>query len=157
MQELPKLAAAFCLACICAELVSLLTDARWARRCIKAVTGLYILVVILSMFDGSPPIRSEWAWSQPAASVSFTADEEQLILSYAAEELERTLSVQCQQKFGVSIGLDVLLEKGKDGNVSAQVEVAFLPNTGEELRGQVLGWLGEELGGVPSWREDGPT
>lgn len=45
MQPLERAAAIFCIACICAELTTQLAGSTWARRCIKAVAGLYILVV----------------------------------------------------------------------------------------------------------------
>ena len=46
----------FCTACICAELLARLTGNSWARRCIKAVAGLYILVVLLQVI---PQLRTE--------------------------------------------------------------------------------------------------
>ena len=45
MQPLERAVAIFCIACICAELTTQLAGSTWARRCIKAVAGLYILVV----------------------------------------------------------------------------------------------------------------
>ena len=45
MQTLKSAAVVFCTACICAELLARLTGNSWAQRCIKAVAGLYILVV----------------------------------------------------------------------------------------------------------------
>ena len=52
MQTLKSAAVVFCTACICAELLARLTGNSWARRCIKAVAGLYILQVI-------PQLRTE--------------------------------------------------------------------------------------------------
>ena len=49
MQTLKSAAVVFCTACICAELLARLTGNSWARRCIKAVAGLYILVVLLQV------------------------------------------------------------------------------------------------------------
>ncbi len=43
MQPLERAVAIFCIACICAELTTQLAGSTWARRCIKAVAGLYIL------------------------------------------------------------------------------------------------------------------
>ena len=42
-----RVVTAFCLACVCAELLVQLVEAGWARRCIKVVAGLYILTVLL--------------------------------------------------------------------------------------------------------------
>ena len=56
MQELRTATVLFCTGCICAELVMRLTGSGWARRCIKAVAGLYILVVL---FHAVPRLRTE--------------------------------------------------------------------------------------------------
>ena len=56
MQTLKSAAVVFCTACICAELLARLTGNSWARRCIKAVAGLYILVVLLQVI---PQLRTE--------------------------------------------------------------------------------------------------
>ena len=45
MHAFQTAASAFCIACICAEITTLLAGAGWAGRCIKAVAGLYILAV----------------------------------------------------------------------------------------------------------------
>ena len=46
MHAFQTAASAFCIACICAEITTLLVGAGWAGRCIKAVAGLYILVIL---------------------------------------------------------------------------------------------------------------
>ena len=56
MQPLERAVAIFCIACICAELTTQLAGSTWARRCIKAVAGLYILVVLLQVI---PQLRTE--------------------------------------------------------------------------------------------------
>ena len=56
MQTLKSAAVIFCTACICAELLARLTGNSWARWCIKAVAGLYILVVLLQVI---PQLRTE--------------------------------------------------------------------------------------------------
>lgn len=56
MQTLKSAAVVFCTACICAELLARLTGNSWARWCIKAVAGLYILVVLLQVI---PQLRTE--------------------------------------------------------------------------------------------------
>ena len=47
MHAFQTAASAFCIACICAEITTLLAGAGWAGRCVKAVAGLYILVILL--------------------------------------------------------------------------------------------------------------
>ena len=54
MQTLKSAAVVFCTACICAELLARLTGNNWARRCIKAVAGLYM--VLLQVI---PQLRTE--------------------------------------------------------------------------------------------------
>ena len=56
MQELRTATVWFCTGCICAELVMRLIGNGWPRRCIKAVAGLYILVVL---FHAMPRLRTE--------------------------------------------------------------------------------------------------
>ena len=53
MKALQTLTVSFCLACICAEIVTLLTGPGWPRRCIKALAGLYILVILLRLLSGT--------------------------------------------------------------------------------------------------------
>ena len=43
-----RVVTAFCLACVCAELLVQLVEAGWARRCIKVVAGLYICLLYTS-------------------------------------------------------------------------------------------------------------
>ena len=58
MHAFQTAASAFCIACICAEITTLLVGAGWAGRCIKAVAGLYILVILfLSLIHISEPTR----------------------------------------------------------------------------------------------------
>ena len=49
MHAFQTAASAFCIACICAEITTLLAGAGWAGRCIKAVAGLYILVILFRL------------------------------------------------------------------------------------------------------------
>ena len=62
MQALKRAAAVFCIACICAELLAQMTDRGWARRCIKTVAGLYILV---AFWNALPQLPEREAFSLP--------------------------------------------------------------------------------------------
>lgn len=152
MQELSRLIIAFCLACICAELVCLLTDTGWTRRCIKVVAGLYILVVFLSSTGAisSERLKLEVPDLKPADLVS---KSESFVLAHAAQELKETLAERCLQRYGIPIRLGVDLQTDEGGEVSARAEVVFPPDTGESVRGRILDWLEAELGDVPTWRE----
>lgn len=155
MHELLRLAAMFSLACICAELVSLMTDAGWARRCIKVAAGLYILVVLLGL-GGASPVFTKWELPQQVHTDLGEASDS-FVLAGAAAELEQTLSEQCRQRFGMSIQIQIMLQKGEDNNVSAQTEVLFPAGTQETVRDQLLNWLEQELGARPDWREEPST
>ena len=48
--------AVLCTACIGSELIVQLTGSSWAKQCIKAVAGLYILVVLLQVL---PQLNAE--------------------------------------------------------------------------------------------------
>ena len=73
MHAFQTAASAFCIACICAEITTLLVGAGWAGRCIKAVAGLYILVILFRL---APQMKLELksaAAAAPAAVVQATA------------------------------------------------------------------------------------
>ena len=55
-----RVVTAFCLACVCAELLVQLVEAGWARRCIKVVAGLYILTVLLRATSALPARTAQW-------------------------------------------------------------------------------------------------
>ena len=55
-----RVVTAFCLACVCAELLVQLVEAGWARRCIKVVAGLYILTVLLRAISALPARTAQW-------------------------------------------------------------------------------------------------
>ena len=89
MQALERAAAVFCTACICAELLSRFVGQGWGQKCIKAVAGLYILVVFA---DALPGAKAQFAALEPpqvpAVSVGSLEDA---VLTQTAEELSRTL------------------------------------------------------------------
>ena len=107
MQAFQNAAAAFCIACICAEVTALLTGTGWAGRCIKAVAGLYILVVLFRLAPGvKPELKS--AMEAVPSSVHIQSAEIS-ILQKAQERLESSLRTECMQRFGVPIELDITL------------------------------------------------
>lgn len=83
MDTLKTITVVFCAACIGSELVTQLTGDGWARRCIKAVAGLYILVVLLRAV---PQWKADLqAFSVPEASpVQVGTLEETIQAEYAA-------------------------------------------------------------------------
>lgn len=89
MQALTHAVAVFCIACLCAELLTLFvppSSSGWARRCIKAVAGLYILVVFARAIPNAEVELQ--AFSMPQVQpVSFGTLEE-LVESEAARLAE---------------------------------------------------------------------
>lgn len=153
MQGLLRLAASFCLACICSELVSLMTDKGWARQCIKSVAGLYILVVFFSAIGGVSSALVQLEIPQ-LPQLDFEEESESYVLSGAKAELDQTLSEQCRQRFGTALQLRTKLQKEEDGEITVQAEVTFPGGTEDETRRQILAWLEQELGVTPDWREE---
>ena len=89
MQALERAAAVFCTACICAELLSRFVGQGWGQKCIKAVAGLYILVVFA---DALPGAKAQFAALElPHVSAVSVGSLEDAVLAQTAEELSRTL------------------------------------------------------------------
>ena len=86
MQPLERAVAIFCIACICAELTTQLAGSTWARRCIKAVAGLYILVVFARPLPKAGAQLQ--AFSMPQAQPAFFGTLDALIASEAARLAE---------------------------------------------------------------------
>ena len=86
MQPLERAVAIFCIACICAELTTQLAGSTWARRCIKAVAGLYILVVFARALPKAGAQLQ--AFSLPQAQPVFFGTLDDLIASEAARLAE---------------------------------------------------------------------
>ena len=89
MHAFQTAASAFCIACICAEITTLLVGAGWAGRCIKAVAGLYILVILFRL---APQMKLELKSASAAApaAVSIQSTETSL-LQGPQERLEAAL------------------------------------------------------------------
>ena len=121
MQALDRAAAVFCTACICAELLSRFVGQGWGQKCIKAVAGLYILVVFA---DALPGAKAQFAALElpqvPAVSVGSLEDA---VLAQTAEELSRTLEERCLSEAGVSLRLNIILSQTAEGVEAAEVQI----------------------------------
>ena len=121
MQALERAAAVFCTACICAELLSRFVGQGWEQKCIKAVAGLYILVVFA---DALPGAKAQFAALElpqvPAVSVGSLEDA---VLAQTAEELSRTLEERCLSEAGVSLRLNISLRRTAEGVEAAEVQI----------------------------------
>ena len=128
MRAFQTSAVLFCLACICAEVVTLLTDSGWARRCIKALAGLYILVVLLRALPGAKTELRETVLLE-TSPVSIAGIEEQ-ILAQTQSQLEEELETACREKFGIDAQIQVILEQ--DGQTLRPEQVIMTVPGGSE-------------------------
>ena len=119
MQAFQNAAAAFCIACICAEVTALLTGTGWAGRCIKAVAGLYILVVLFRLAPGAKK---------------------------AQERLKSSLRTECMQRFGVPIELDITLTQEGQTVQAGSAVFTILSECTDAEKQQVAAYLQEALG-----------
>lgn len=144
----------FCLACICAEVVTLLTDSGWARRCIKALAGLYILVVLLRALPGAKTEFREMALPE-TAPVSIAGIEEQ-ILAQTQSQLEQELEASCREKFGVDVQLQITLEQDGQTLRPEQVIMTFPGGSGSACQ-KAAEYLGQTLDIEPQIRNKEDT
>lgn len=154
MKAVGSVAAVFCIGCICAELVSRLVGPGWAGRCIKAVAGLYILVVLFRLLPGKLPELPDRGTS--AASPVDLGSAEQLILSETEVQLETRLAEECRIRFGMPVTVDMTLKEG-EGTVSAAAVLVYIPaECPEAVRRELAEYLQNALAVEPELREGGP-
>lgn len=143
MQALKRAAAVFCIACICAELLAQLTDRGWARRCIKTVAGLYILLVF---WNALPQLRKTAVVTLPQIPAASIGSLEDAVRAEAEAELEQQLAAQCTAQTGVTIRLSITLSA--EGEVaSVRAELPAESTSAEKER--VQSFLESALGTVP--------
>lgn len=154
MKAVGSMAAVFCLGCLCAELVSRLVGPGWAGRCIKAVAGLYILVVLFRLLPGKLPELPGKGMS--AASPVYLGSAEQMILSETETQLETRLAEECRSRFGIPVTVDVTLKEG-EGTVSAAAVLVYIPaECPEAVRRELTEYMQNTLAVEPELREGGP-
>lgn len=154
MKAVGSMAAVFCLGCLCAELVSRLVGPGWAGRCIKAVAGLYILVVLFRLLPGKLPELPGKGMS--AASPVDLGSAEQMILSETETQLEIRLAEECRSRFGIPVTVDVTLKEG-EGTVSAAAVLVYIPaECPEAVRRELTEYMQNTLAVEPELREGGP-
>ena len=144
MQALERAAAVFCTACICAELLSRFVGQGWGQKCIKAVAGLYILVVLFRLAPGvKPELKS--AMEVVPSSVHIQSAETS-ILQKAQERLESSLRTECMQRFGVPIELDITLTQEGQTVQAGSAGFTILSECTDAEKQQVAAYLQEALG-----------
>lgn len=121
MQALERAAAVFCTACICAELVARFVGPGWGQKCIKAVAGLYILVVFA---DALPGAKAQFtALELPQASAVSVGSLEDAVLAQTEEELSRRLEEACLSEMGVPVTLSITLRQTAEGVEASGVKI----------------------------------
>ena len=143
MHAFQTAASAFCIACICAEITTLLAGAGWAGRCIKAVAGLYILVILFRL---APQMKLELKSAPAAVSIQST---ETSLLQGTQERLEADLCAECERRFGTKVKLEITLTRTEQ-TVRAEKVLVILPaacTSAEQSR--IAAYLQQELGMAP--------
>ena len=155
MQALQRAAAVFCMACICAELVTLFVGTTRTARCIKALAGLYILAVLLSQLSGLPKTARMAApsVSAPQTSSQWELTETQ-VLAQAEKQLETFCTQQCRQQFGVEVQAEITLEATEQQAAISQAIIMFPEEYQSDTREVVLEYLEQELGVRPTTAEE---
>lgn len=143
MQTLERTAAMFCMACICAELVSHFAGQGWGRKCIKTAAGLYILVVLAGSLPGVGTQVLLPALPQPGmVSVGTMKDA---ILTQAEEELAAELAEKCFQETGVSVTLKITLIQTAGGVAAESVRVLLPEKTDAGKKQKITDFLAGQL------------
>lgn len=144
MKAFQLLTASFCLACICAETVTLLAGSGWTRRCIKALAGLYILVVLLGMLaDAGTQLKPGTAPEYSPVSIRNT---EELILAQAEVQLEEQLEAECRARFGKEVRLEIRLEQHGQAVSVSDAEMILPQGDSREALTEPAEYLRQELG-----------
>jgi hypothetical protein len=146
MRELKAAVAIFCAGCIGAEVLVQLTQQTRARRCIKAVVGLYIVAALLRAVPGlaAQSTGVELPGSTQADLGSFT----QNVLQQTAQSLEETLQNTIRADVGCGVRLRITLRQTQAGVAAAAVQVtaeeatALLPEQQAQIETLLRGQLG---------------
>lgn len=125
-----RVVTAFCLACVCAELLVQLVEAGWARRCIKVVAGLYILTVLLRAISALPARTAQWL--QPVQASASIEGVETAILTEAAKRLNEMLAAECEAQTGIPVRVETELEQRHPRSSRDPVDAAGQPGTGAD-------------------------
>jgi hypothetical protein len=136
MKDLKAAVAVFCTACICAEVLIQLTQQTRARRCIKAVAGLYIIAALLRAVPG---LATQSASVElPGGTQADFGSFAQNVLEQTAQSLEETLQNTIRAETGCSVRLQIKLQQTQTGVAAAAVQVAAKEPAEESNRGLAL-------------------
>lgn len=138
-----RVVTAFCLACVCAELLVQLVEAGWARRCIKVVAGLYILTVLLRAISALPARTAQWL--QPVQASASIEGVETTILTEAAKRLNEMLAAECEAQTGIPVRVETELEQTPDGIRAARAILWMPPDSPAQVQTQLVQLLQKNL------------
>lgn len=138
-----RVVTAFCLACVCAELLVQLVEAGWARRCIKVVAGLYILTVLLRATSALPARTAQWL--QPVQASASIEGVETTILTEAAKRLNEMLAAECEAQTGIPVRVETELEQTPDGIRAARAILWMPPDSPAQVQTQLVQFLQKNL------------
>lgn len=138
-----RVVTAFCLACVCAELLVQLVEAGWARRCIKVVAGLYILTVLLRAISALPARTAQRL--QPVQASASIEGVETTILTEAAKRLNEMLAAECEAQTGIPVRVETELEQTPDGIRVARAILWMPPDSPAQVQTQLVQLLQKEL------------
>lgn len=131
MQTIRLAVRAFCAACITGGLIVRLVPGDGARKCIKAVAGLYIVVAVLHAFENTSPAWPQRKASLPAAAPQASSFEDG-VLARSQAALEEYYAAAFRAS-GMEVRLSLPLQADGAGTYvkSATVESAA-PLTGQQ-------------------------
>lgn len=139
-----RVVTAFCLACVCAELLVQLVEAGWARRSIKAVAGLYILTVLLRAAAALPAKAVQLP--KPVQSSASIVGAETTLLEEASRQLNEILAAECRAQSGVEVRVETELMRTADGVQAARAVLWVPQDCPAEMQAQLVELLQRELG-----------
>ena len=153
MQSIKAAVAVFCTACICAELVTQVSDNGWTRHGIKVIAGLYILAVAVQAF---PQAKAEWNMSlEPSVSSVALIIWNQAVLEQTEADLARQLEQHVREEFGVELSIAITLREHA-GDISAKaVTITPAEYDSAEKRASIDLYIQSQLGVLPEWKEPG--
>lgn len=147
MQALKTACAVFCTSCICAEVLTQFVGSGWARRCIKAAAGLYILVAALHAVPQAISVLP--AWQLPQASSVPSAVQEEAVLRRAEQTLEQALRARCSVELGMEVELEITLVQTETGVEAACVQAVIPQGLSIQKQQELRAFLNEQLGTEP--------
>lgn len=143
MQAIRLAAKAFCTACIVSGLVVRLVPDDAARKCIKAVAGLYIVVAVLQPFGNDTPAWPQYSVSLPAAAPQASSFSDS-VLARSQAALEEYYAGVFRTE-GMDVRLLITLRADNTGTYAEAVTVESAAPLSAQQRAEVQNRLAGDL------------